>query len=107
MLGEQVCIILYKEIIRLLVSDHVDRILQNRFDRETGKIFSVLCLEPLLNQRRFCQSQRIRFHIQIKNRFDYICFFRNKFQLAGFLCLSVHCNAFYSFGFKAGRGCTT
>ena len=54
---------LNEKVICIFIRNHIDRILQNRFDGKTGKVIIVLCLNALFNQSGFGQCQRIRFYI--------------------------------------------
>ncbi len=107
MLGEQVCIILYKEIIRLLVSDHVDRILQIALTEKRVKYFPFFVLNPCLINAASVKVKESVSTYKSQIVLTISASSGTSFNLQAFFVFPSTVMLFYSFGFKAGRGCTT
>ena len=102
--GEQLCLVVHKILIGVLVCNKVDRILQNRLDGEPGERTPGFCFDALPQQLGLGHGQGIVLLIEVENFVDDLCLIRQQLQLASFFCLAVHRDALDALGGVAGRG---
>ena len=104
-LGEEnLRFLLHEIVVSIFVCNHIDRILQDRLDRKPGEVLSLLGFDSLPQQFCFHSSQRIGFHIEVKNHLGNLDFLGNRDQLVGLSLFAVNGDLTDGTGLEAG-GC--
>jgi len=88
--GEQLCFVVHKILIGVLVCNQIDGILQNRLDGKTGERTPGFCFDALPQQLGLGHGQGIILLVEVEDFVDDLCLIRQQLQLAGFLGLAVH-----------------
>ena len=91
-------------IIGIFIRNHINGILQNRLDRKAGEVLSLLGFDSLPQQFCFHRSQRIGFHVEIKDHLGDFNLFGYGNQLVGLSLFAVNGDLTDGTGFEAG-GC--